>query len=65
MLNIIVIILIIFYKPMHPDDSIFGGIKLIDYRNGRYQGLFDSSAKKRHGIGILIDDDLNFYCSEW
>lgn len=35
----------------------------MDYRNARYQGYF--SADKKYGFGIVVDDDMNFYCSEW
>lgn len=36
----------------------------IDYRNAKYQGCLNSQ-NLRHGIGILIDDDLSFYISDW
>lgn len=36
----------------------------IDYRNAKYQGLVNESTQ-RHGFGILIDDDLSFYVSNW
>ena len=42
----------------------FAGPKALDYRNARYQG-FLSRDTKRQGIGIVLDDDMNFYCSEW
>lgn len=37
---------------------------LIDYRNARFQG-FTNSHSVRNGFGILIDDDLSFYASNW
>ena len=37
---------------------------LIDYRNARYQGS-TSSQSLRDGFGILIDDDLSFYATNW
>lgn len=47
-------------------ENYFGGNtpKVVDYRNARYQGLL-SSSDKRHGFGILVDDAMNIYCSEW
>ena len=42
----------------------FSGTKSIDYRNARYQGLV-SKDNKRQGFGIVLDDDMNLYCSEW
>lgn len=58
-------LIVIINNHMHSSDSIFTGIKIIDYRNGRYQGYFNSQTEKRHGMGILVDDDMNVYCSEW
>lgn len=43
--------------------SNYSSFKVIDFRNGRYQGLINNN--KKHGIGMLIDDNLNIYCSEW
>jgi hypothetical protein len=40
-------------------------IKSVDYRNARYQGMLHAKSSKRDGVGIVMDDDLNFYCSEW
>lgn len=50
---------------MHPSDSLFTGVKRVDYRNARYEGLIHSTTSRRHGFGILLDDDMNLYCSEW
>lgn len=35
----------------------------LSYRNGKYQGLIHNG--QRHGLGILIDDDLTFHASHW
>ena len=48
---------------MHPSDSLFTGVKRVDYRNARYEGLIHSTSSRRHGFGILLDDDMNLYCS--
>lgn len=47
-------------------DNYFGGStpRVVDYRNARYQGLLNSS-DKRHGFGIVLDDNMSLYCSEW
>lgn len=37
---------------------------VIDYRNARYQGSVNQSSC-RHGLGIMVDDDLSFYVSQW
>ena len=37
----------------------------IDYRNAKYQGEVDKNTGGRKGYGILIDDDLSFYASQW
>ena len=50
---------------MHPSDSLFTGVKRVDYRNARYEGLIHSTSSRRHGFGILLDDDMNLYCSDW
>jgi hypothetical protein len=34
--------IVIINNHMQSSDSIFTGIKIIDYRNGRYQGFFNS-----------------------
>lgn len=47
------------------DQSEFLMVRVIDYRNGRYQGLLHNKTNKRNGFGIVFDDDLNLYCSEW
>lgn len=39
-------------------------IEIVDYRNGKYQGLTNAHSQ-RHGLGIFIDDDLTFYISHW
>jgi hypothetical protein len=41
--------------------------QLIDYRNAKYQGAATSldNTDVRHGYGILIDDDMSFYTSQW
>lgn len=49
---------------MKYDSFSFAGVKTLDYRNARYHG-FVSKENKRQGIGIVLDDDMNFYCSEW
>ena len=36
----------------------------VDYRNAKYQGEMSKSGE-RQGQGILIDDDLSFYASQW
>ena len=36
----------------------------LSYRNGKYQG-FINNCLQRHGLGILIDDDLTFHVSNW
>lgn len=36
-----------------------------DYRNAKYQGEIDPVTEVRTGSGILIDDDLSFYASNW
>lgn len=38
--------------------------KLIDYRNATFQGITDSNGR-RHGFGIVLDDEMNLFCSEW
>lgn len=35
---------------------------VIDYRNARYQGIVNTSGN-RHGLGVMVDDDLSFYVS--
>lgn len=40
-------------------------IQIIDYRNARYQGAIDSGSNKPNGFGIVLDDNMNVYCSEW
>jgi hypothetical protein len=47
---------------MNYDSFSYSGTKNIDYRNARYQGLA-SKNNKRQGFGIILDDDLNLYCS--
>mgnify|MGYP000872904330 CR=1 FL=1 len=42
----------------HPKTSI------IDYRNARYQGHVDNQ-ENRQNLGILVNDDLSFYVSNW
>ncbi len=42
----------------------FSRAKIIDYRNAKYQGMVNGS-NRRHGMGIVVDDDLNLYFSEW
>ena len=37
----------------------------LDYRNAKYQGEVDLTGSTRKGFGILIDDDLSFYASQW
>lgn len=39
-------------------------VQQLDYRNAKYQGPVDSNYQ-RDGLGILIDDDLSFYASNW
>lgn len=39
-------------------------MQIIDYRNARYQGPFDFESNRK-GFGVLIDDDLSFYASNW
>ena len=36
----------------------------IDYRNAKYQGHTNAHSQ-REGLGILVDDDLSFYVSDW
>lgn len=36
----------------------------LSYRNGKYQGMLNSSLQ-RHGLGVLVDDDLTFHVSNW
>ena len=36
-----------------------------DYRNAKYQGEIEASNGTRKGYGILADDDLSFYASQW
>lgn len=38
---------------------------IIDYRNGKYQGCVKWDTERRQGFGIVIDDDLSIYFSEW
>lgn len=40
-----------------------GGIKIVDYRNGQYEGEFREG--RREGLGMLIDDDMNIWVGEW
>lgn len=40
-------------------------MELVDYRNGKYQGPLTPGTSLRHGLGILIDDDLSMYASHW
>lgn len=35
----------------------------VSYRNGKYQGYLKASL--RHGVGVVIDDDLTFHVSHW
>jgi hypothetical protein len=35
----------------------------VSYRNGKYQGKLKGS--QRHGVGVVIDDDLTFHVSHW
>lgn len=49
---------------MNYESFTYSGVKTIDYRNARYQGLV-SKDNKRQGFGLLLDDDMNLYCSEW
>jgi hypothetical protein len=37
---------------------------VVDYRNAKYQGETNNQ-QHRNGFGILIDDDLSFYVSNW
>lgn len=39
-------------------------METLDYRNGKYQGPVNGQ-RRRHGLGIFIDDDLTFYASNW
>ena len=38
-------------------------IKIIDYRNARYQGQFKDD--KFHGVGIILNDDFTFCLATW
>ncbi len=38
--------------------------ELVDYPNGRYQGRTNNQ-QLRHGPGVLIDDDLTFFASNF
>lgn len=37
----------------------------VDYRNAKYQGPLTPGTSLRHGLGVLIDDDLSLYASHW
>jgi hypothetical protein len=36
----------------------------LTYRNGKYQGTLNKGLQ-RHGLGVMIDDDLTFHVSNW
>jgi len=42
----------------------FQTITHIDLRNAKFQGFLNDK-QQRHGLGILLDDDLTLYFSEW
>ena len=42
----------------------FQTISHTDLRNAKFQGFLNDK-QQRHGFGILLDDDLTLYLSEW
>lgn len=39
-------------------------MQIVDYRNAKFQGTLNE-ANQRNNFGVLIDDDLSFYISNW
>ncbi len=63
-------------KPNPPKNSETSTrqLRLLDYRNGKYQGITSNDTLARNGLGIwrlylnvgtLIDDNYSFILSEW